>query len=897
MRLRVALLPALILLLGLCCASASATVSIPDPTLPGPDSVTKVEYYGGSVMMSAPQSNGASTAAFQQPLDGALFYPSGPGPFDVVILIHGNHADCLTPTGSETTTSSSNCGTTIVNGQYDIPLLNYEGYDYLAENLASHGFLVLSLDADALTSWQTGQDDGTYLREQLIAASLDMVYAWQDGAPLYVQTNAGQIESNPPEYVNPYALAGHIDIENGVGIWGHSRGGEAVTDFIEYDRNRPAPGKKYTLAAVMAWAPVDYERASVYGTAKNGTTPAPIAYAAVLPLCDGDVSDLHGARDYMNSLYPQAEPNDPSPKIQFAFQGGDHDYTNTIWSSSTSEDGMGYMSTNLSGTTRADAACGEDEPNNIRLTPQDQQTLTVALTDAFMQRYVQGNMAYDPLMTGAATLPPDATGQSRGVAPAEELKTTYWAPANQRLDVLEPAPGDLTSNLLGGALSGTGFQNPYQAQYCVLGGCEAGGVQPLPPTTAEGYDWCDPEPVEFRTLAPGQLFPTAAKSCPLPPPGVAGVYDPVAFGGQANERENDPVNRSFGPQLSLAWNGPAELDNEIPAADGNVSGYKVLAMDAAVNYFDSRNPPSGPSNPLAETDPRAAVQNFVVQLTDAEGHTAQVQANNMAYGTALEAPLGSSRRNELLNEIRIPLTDFSGIDLTQVRKVSLIFGTTTPSGSIQLANIRFQEAVDAPSTDPVIGAAPSTAPQSDSAVPLGASNTASTPATAAPLPSTAPSASPKIPVDAIPLDGTDAIANAKTCLDRTAPASHVRLASYHGGVLRVSGWATDRGCTGTDGLRSVAGSVLRVIVSVAFMHHQDCSFLAPDGKLQTAAVCENALSLVARGARRWALKLHAKLPNGRYTVRVQAIDDAGNLEKARVLTLRMTSGTLRGGVR
>jgi hypothetical protein len=882
-RLRLAVLTPLIL--GLWCASASA-VSIPDPLAPGTDTVTKVEYYGGSVMMSAPAASGASTAAFQQPLDGALFYPSGPGPFDVVVLIHGNHADCLTATGSETTTSSSNCASTPGN----TPLLNYEGYDYLANNLASHGFIVLSLDADALTSWQTSQDDGTLLREQLISASLDMVYAWQDGAPLYVQPNPGQVEASPPQYSSPYALAGKIDLENGVGIWGHSRGGEAVTDFVEYDRGRPAPGRKYRLDAVMAWAPVDYERASVYGTAANGTTPAPTAYAAVLPLCDGDVSDIHGARDYMNSLYPQAEPNDPSPKIQFAFQGGDHDYTNTIWSSSGSEDGMGYLSTNLSGTTRADAACGEDEPDNIRLTPQDQQHLTIALTSAFMQRYVQGDLAYDPLMTGEAGLPADATGQTRGVAPSEELKTTYWAPAAQRENVIEPAPGDLTSDLLGGSLSGTGFQNPFQAQYCVNGTCENGGVQPVPPTTTQGYDWCDPEPVEFKTIA-GQQFPTAAKSCPLPPAGQSGVYDPVAFGGQANERENHPANRSWGPQLSLAWNGPAQLDAEIPAANGDVSGFKALAMDAAVNYFDSRNPPSGPNNPLAETDPRAAVQNFVVQLTDATGHTADVDANKLAYGTALESPLGSARRNIVLNEIRIPLSDFTGIDLTQVRKIALIFGTTTAGGSIELANVRFQEAVDQPTTDPVIGVAPSTAPGASdpAAATLGAAGTATTPRSAAPLTTTSQARS--VATDAIPLDGTDAVASRKTCEDRTAPASHLVSAVYSHSLLRVAGWVTDKGCTGTGGQRSVKGSVVRVLVSIARRSGSACEFLAPAGRLRHASSCATPYSIVAKGTLRFGLRLRAKLPNGRYVLRVQAIDRSGNLEPAHGIGFRVRTGS------
>ncbi len=884
-----------------CSSASAASVTIPDPTLPGPDAVTKVEYYGGSVLLSAPSSNGTATAAFQQPLDGALFYPSGPGPFDAVVLIHGNHSDCLTALGAETTPSSANCASTPGN----TPLLNYEGYDYLAQNLASHGFVVISIDADALTSYQTSADDGDYLREQLIGDSLDMMYAWQDGAPLYVQTNPGQVETSPTEYSTPYALAGHIALENGVGIWGHSRGGEAVTDFVEYNRTRPSPGKHYKLDAVMAWAPVDYNRASVYGTTAAGTAPAATAYADVLPLCDGDVSDLHGARDFMNSLYPTAEPNDPSPKLQFAFQGGDHDYTNTIWSSSTSEDGMGYASTNLTGTTRDDAACGEDEPNNIRLTPEDQQTLTVALTDAFMQRYVQGNLAYDPLMTGAATLPADATGQTRGVAPAEELKTSYWAPANQRLDVLDPTPADLTSNLLGGSLSGTGFQNPYQAEYCVANGtdCAPAGT-PLPATTAEGYDWCDPEPVEFRALAGGIGYPTAAKSCPLPPTGTPASttspasLDPVYWGGQANEREGDPTNRSFGPQLSLAWNGPAELDNEIPAIDGNVSNYSALTLQAAVNYFDSRNPPSGANNPAAETDPRAAVQNFVVQLTDAEGDTAQVQANNMAYGTALEAPLGSTRRNEVLNEIRIPLSAFSGIDLTQVRKVALIFGTTTVSGSIQIGNMAFQEAVNAPSTDPVIGAAPTTSPQAPAATPqatlLGAAATQSTPAATKPL-SAAEAASTPVSATAIPVDGTNVVPKQGVCRDRTAPASHLRAERLTSGRLTVTGWATDLGCAATSRVKGVKGSVERVLVSVTRRDRHGCSFLGLNGRLRTPSACSKVYSLVAKGTLAFALRVPAKLPAGTYTIKLQAIDRSGNLEKAHGIRVHIRNGAIAGG--
>ncbi len=829
--------------------AAEASSSIPNPTELGSHTVTKVEYYGGSVMMDAPNINGTATAAFQQPLDGALFFPNGGGPFPLIVLLHGNHADCLTASGSETTTSSANCASTPGN----TPLLNYEGYDYLAENLASHGYIVISLDADALTSWQTGQDNGTFLRDQLLSASLDMAFAWQDGAPLYVQTAAGQVEEKPPEYSTPYALAGHINLENGVGLWGHSRGGEGVADFVAYNRTRPSPGRHYKLAAVMSWAPVDYERTAVIGTTAAGTKPASIPYAAVLPLCDGDVSDIHGARIYEKSLY--AEPGDPSPKMQFAFQGGDHDYTNTLWSSSGSEDGLTYLST----ATRPDAACGEDEPGNIRLKPADQQKLTVALTAAFMRRYVGGEKAFEPLMTGEASLPAAACPAS-GLPCDEEVKTTYFAPAEERRDVLIPEINAtaLTTDALGGSLSGEGFKNPYQPEYCVGGKCEAAGT-PMPATTAQGYDWCNPEPIEFKASNSGTPLPTAAKPCPLPPAGTAGVYDPVAFGGQANERENDPVNRSFGPQLSLAWEGKAELNAEIPASSGDESHYKVLALDAAINYFDSRNPPSGPNNPIAETDPRAAMQDFEIELTDRAGHTASVDAADPAYGTALEAPLGSARRNEVLNEIRVPLSAFadSGVDLAHVAKVSLIFGNRTPSGSIQVANMRFQEAAESAES--------------------GSSTASSTSAPAA------PSSTGKALVEsgeAIPLNGTGAVPSKTPCSDTTAPITTLAKLSLKGGHLLASGTASDAGCTGAAGTAGVTGSVKRVLVSVARVSHGACNFMALSGALQHARTCTKAFSLVAGGTTSFRLSMHVHLPAGVYRVQVQGIDGAGNLERA-----------------
>ena len=74
---------------------------------------------------------------------------------------------------------------------------------------------------------------------------------------------------------------------------GHSRGGDAVSSFIDYNRTRPAPGRKYNLRGVISLAPVDYERRAPYG----------VPYMTMFGYCDGDVTNLQGARMFERSQY------------------------------------------------------------------------------------------------------------------------------------------------------------------------------------------------------------------------------------------------------------------------------------------------------------------------------------------------------------------------------------------------------------------------------------------------------------------------------------------------------------------------------------------------------------------------------------------------------------------
>ena len=793
----------------------SAAAQMPDPLAAGPHPVKReANYEAGSIRLQNPgspnQASNGQREEFTQYLRGDLHYPdpaSDPGPWPVIVHVHGNHAACRTTgvplgTGESTlfhdcTESYSSATNTFTPVPGREPLPNDEGYHYMAENLASHGYLVISVDQDEMMAHQPGDDRGMYSRSQIISAHLDALARTDAGTP------AGNL---------PAELAGKLDLTS-IGLMGHSRGGDGVTHFIDYNRTRPAPGRRYPLKAVVSLAPVDYERRA----------PQDVAYATILPMCDGDVSNIQGARFFERSQY--ADPGDPFPRIQWALHGTNHNFYNSNWIN----DDAGSYSTSATGR---DLACGATVPGNVRLTRPDQEKTGIALMNSFFRRYVGDETEFEPLMTGEAGLPASAckTDGSPGVACQEELLTSYFAEADERLDVLRPENDTpLTTNALGGRISGSGFSNPYRD---AAGTAPATGFDP-PPDTEGGYDWCNPEPKHFQGETPR---PTAVKPCPLPAL--------TAPGGQQNEREQAPVNRSYGNQLALAWDGEATLSTVVPARYGDVSGHRLIALGAAVNYFDTRNPQRAQSDGSA-VDPAARTQDFEVVLVDAAGNEAAVPAGSPEYGNALHPSLGASpvdgfpnargRRHILLNEVRIPLEDFEGVDLTKVRRIEFRFGKLTPTGSVQLADVRFQED-GTPQTFPPVPLAgfASKAPPTDE--PVGTTHLAA--------PGVVPS----------------------ECSDSGAPTS--RFVAIRGRA--VSGTATDSGCAG---LRRVQASVALKVAG------GKCRYLTGSGKLTRPTSCRKPRFLTASGTSTWRLGARSKLPRGRYVVTTRAVDLAGNIER------------------
>jgi hypothetical protein len=115
----------------------------------------------------------------------------------------------------------------------------------------------------------------------------------------------------------------------------------------------------------------------------------------------------------------------------------------------------------------------------------------------------------------------------------------------------------------------------------------------------------------------------------------------------------------------------------------DVSAFRALSLRVATNRGDRRNPVGDGLNPASAT------QDFDVTLVDAAGRRATSAV--AAWTTALQPSTGAAYRHVVLGGARIPLTAFPGVDLAHLTTLELAFGGRTATGSIQLADVAFQE--------------------------------------------------------------------------------------------------------------------------------------------------------------------------------------------------------------
>ncbi len=280
----------------------------------------------------------------------------------LVVFLHGNHATCGT-----FTCSADECGQDILlpNGPRIDDRIDYtftgtcpakgegtpparsdyvvspshEGYTYLAEQLASHGYLVVSINANRGITAGPAQDLGTpghpfiedrglnLARARLVLRHIELLSRWNRG-----------LEPTPSSL--GFSLQGAIDFGKVV-LVGHSRGGEGVRGAYNIYTGRNTDINPYaaidwrsripdTVAfkGIFEIAPVD--RQTVRTLNVEGTT-----WSVMVGSCDGDVINQQGLWPYDRMMKSFTE----RPARQKAFYyviGANHNYWNTEWQFSDS---------------------------------------------------------------------------------------------------------------------------------------------------------------------------------------------------------------------------------------------------------------------------------------------------------------------------------------------------------------------------------------------------------------------------------------------------------------------------------------------------------------------------------------------------------------------------------
>ncbi|TDD15461.1 hypothetical protein E1218_31395, partial [Kribbella turkmenica] len=317
-------------------------------------------------------------------LRGKVYRPRGAvGPRALVIFLHGRHQYCygddVAPSGKPWPCRA---------GAKPVP--SFRGYDGPAQALASHGYLVVSISANAVNAYDGDlYDSGAQARAELV---LDHLALWK---------NWSTIGGGP--FGRTYV--GKVDLQN-VGLMGHSRGGEGVARAAVLNADR---GGQFGIRAVLPLAPTDFARATVPG----------VAMSVLLPYCDGDVSDLQGQKFYDDTRY--SVTGDTAPRSTVTVLGSNHNFFNTEWTPGQSEAPSGD---DWSGEDR-ESPCGAKYAG--RLTAKEQQAVGTAYVAGFFRLQLGHERKFLPQFDGS-----DARAASAGRA---VVRVVSQAPPASRRDV------------------------------------------------------------------------------------------------------------------------------------------------------------------------------------------------------------------------------------------------------------------------------------------------------------------------------------------------------------------------------------------------------------------------------------------------------------------------------
>ncbi|MDF2627827.1 MAG: Chlorophyllase [Symbiobacteriaceae bacterium] len=274
----------------------------------------------------------------QVPVNARVWYPSGDGPFPLVLMAHGNHAMTV---ASET------------------------GYAYLGELLASRGYIVAAVDENFLNASPSAArlNGENAARAWLLLQHLEAWQGWNAtvGTPFFRR----------------------VDMSN-IALIGHSRGGEAaylaaVLNDLPYlpDNAAVELGFHFKIKAVATLAPTDGQ----YQPAGQLPGLDGVSYLTLQGSLDSDVSNFAGALQYERVTLPAGSD---AFKAAVMIQGANHGQFNTAWGRHDWSDLAGLLLNTES-----------------IMAPAEQRRIAAVYLSAFLDAALRGNRAYRPLFQDA----------------------------------------------------------------------------------------------------------------------------------------------------------------------------------------------------------------------------------------------------------------------------------------------------------------------------------------------------------------------------------------------------------------------------------------------------------------------------------------------------------------